>query len=237
MLKYSDATSLVWKIAAIEAQNLKHQEIEPVDLMLALLKAVDIEIEKLADTKSVEAMADLNSGVGELKCIFVESGVMPVKTRRRLRREAVHHQKTDYKGGVIHRSTRSKDVFKRAENFLSTNEKMIRPIHLLAALLDKAESDLDRVLLLVNFPASLLKALLCNKLASNSDRLIYPTLPSIPMQPTGSEDLLRHCRAAIGYLELSMKDEAKSELQKIPLSEQGHPMVRHLLSEVEEKLP
>jgi hypothetical protein len=106
----------------------------------------------------------------------------------------------------------------------------------LAALLNKSESELGRVLMLVNFPVTSVEAIVSKKLQSNSDILKPPTLPPIATQPTGSEAVLRHCRAAIGYLELSMIEEAKFELQKIPRSEQDHPMVRQLLSEVEDKL-
>jgi len=232
MPNYSSGTNIVWRIAAVEAQNLRHQEIDPVDLMLGILKLVDVEIGKIAGRKKDDSIGDINSEVNEIKSIFLESGLVAVKTRRRLRRESVHQlQNTDYKSGVIHRSPRLKDVFRRAETFLSSTEKIIKPIHLLAALLDKKESEFKRLLMLVNFPVSSLEANLGKKLTSNSEGGIQPTLPSDTTH-SGTEELIRHCRAAIGYLELNMKDEALSELNQIPDTEKNHVMVKKLLQEI-----
>jgi len=233
MANYSSATNIVWRIAAVEAQKLKHQEIEPVDLMLGLMKLVDLELQKLSDQNTAETRAALTTQVGELKCIFQESGLEPAKTRRRLRRESVHHiQNIEYKSGVIHRSTQSKDVFIRAGNLLLADEKEIKPIHLLAALLDKKESDLERLLLLINLPVSMMQDFLSKRISANSAELDYPHSPSIPNHPTGSEEMMRHCRAAIGYLELSMLSEAEAELLKIPASDRDHPMVKRLLLDI-----
>jgi ATP-dependent Clp protease ATP-binding subunit ClpC len=152
MLNYSEGTNLLWKIASIEAQNLKHQEIDPVDLMLGLLKIVDIEPEKIIRNPNSDALESINKEVAEIKEIFQESLLVPSKTRRRLRRECfcqIHN--IDYKDGIIHRSELSKRIFTKAERYLFPREKNIRPFHILKALLEEENPDLDRALLLVSW--------------------------------------------------------------------------------------
>jgi hypothetical protein len=235
--EYSKGTDLVWKIAAIEAQNLKHQQIDPVDLMLGLLKIVDVEPEGLMRFTKSEEILKIKSEITEIQQIFLSCGIIPSKTRRRLRRESLNHaQNVVYKDGVIHRSELSKRIFSDAVSHLLSNEKNIRPIHLLSALLEKQDPDLDRSLLIVSFPVSSVLHQIVRK-ETPADGLKHPSLPAVSNQLSGSESLMRHCRAAIGYLELSMFDEAEEELNKIELTEQGHPAVKRLRNDIRDKRP
>ena len=235
MPNYSEGLNLLWKIASIEAQNLKHQEIDPVDLMLGLLKIVDIEPEKIIRNPKSEALEIINKEVTEIKEIFQESMLVPSKTRRRLRRECffqVHN--IAYKDGIIHRSDLSKRIFTKAERYLFPEEKNIRPFHILKALLEEENPELDRVLLLVSFPIGSVRREI-EKKVSNPNGLKHPSLPSFTNHPSASESLVGHCRRAIGYIELSMFAEAEEELRNVSASEKDHPAVKRLLEDIRHK--
>jgi ATP-dependent Clp protease ATP-binding subunit ClpA len=237
MSTHSAGLLLIWKIAAIEAQNLRHQEINPVDLMLGLLKIVDLEPGKLTRNLKPDCLHELHDEVTQIKQIFINSGLFPAKTRRRLRRESFHNvHNVDYKDGVIHRSFISKKIFKNAEKHLLPNENAIKPLHLLVALLNKQDADLERALLLVSFPVSSVKQEIAKKIPP-SEELKHPSLPPPSNHTTGSEYLMRHCRAAIGYIELSMFIEAEEELNKIDQTEQVHPVVMRLREDIRQERP
>ncbi|MCE9588851.1 MAG: hypothetical protein K8R57_11130 [Verrucomicrobia bacterium] len=237
MSKYSDGINLVWKIAAIEAQNLNHQEIDPLDLMLGLLKIVDVVLEKIIHSPKPIELLEIKDEVTEIEQIFINSGLVPAKIRRRLRRESFNQaHNVVYKNGIIHRSKLSKSIFSNAEGHLSSEEPTIRPFHLLIALLEKHDADLDRALLMVSFPVSSVLRQIAKKLPS-SEGLKHPSIPTLSNYTTGSESLMRHCRAAIGYIELSMFVEAEGELKKIDPTEQEHPAVKRLREDIRHKRP
>ena len=197
MSKYSDGTNLVWKIAAIEAQNLNHQEIDPLDLMLGLLKIVDVDLEKIIQSPKPIELLEIKDEVTEIEQIFVNSGLVPAKIRRRLRRESFNQaHNVVYKNGIIHRSKLSKRIFSNAEGHLSSEETIIRPFHLLIALLEKHDADLDRALLMVSFPVygllsyggSWLAYCLAIALIAIPGALIKSVTPGISVQLAPPED-------------------------------------------------
>ena len=229
MSNYSYSTELVWKIASIEAQNLQHQEIDSTDLMIGILKIVDVELDKISCSKRQDHL-DTETEIAILKKLFRDSCVDAVKARRRLRRESGRHYKApEYKNNVIHRSSRVKDIFRNAEKHLNKDEKVVRPVHLLASLLENQEPELERLLLLINFPSRSVQKVL--QLQSTSKSVEdYSASTSFVDSELG--DWVCYCRTAIGYLELSMISDAKKELQKIPIEHQDHPLVKKLLEQV-----
>ena len=232
-MKYSAATNLVWKVSALEAQNLKHQEIEAIDLLLGLLKIVDINIEENSSCDNHE----IKDEIKELRDVFEISGLVTTKIRRRIRKETVHqHHKPNYKDGVIHRSSIVKVVFKRAEALLSDKEMMIRPIHLLKSLLDPDHREICRMLLLVNVPLTSLENQLNSKLGYLINCSKGKTIAQTNDHPTGSPQFLRYIRSAIGYLELNMIKEALDELDKVPDNEKQHEIAVRLRQDIIRKL-
>jgi len=229
----SNATILVWKIAALEARHLNHKEIDPIDLMLGILKIVDVDLAKIVDVKDGDDFVTISGEVKELTELFLEASIDAKSTRRRLRRESIHQgQLVQHPDGVIHRSNRTKDVFRRAIEMLSGGDSRVLPIHILAALLDKHEPELERLLILVNSPVHALVRILSTKIRIFQEAINHEFQDSFKNDPTGSDQLIRFCRSAIGYLELGMLDEALKELEKISPAEQDHHMVKHLKNEI-----
>ena len=162
--------------------------------------------------------------------MFIKSGIDSAKLRRQLRRETgKHHLDPIYKNRVIHRSDRLKEVFKRAELNLESNEEKLRPIHLLTALLEKHEEDLERLLLLIDFPLVALTNVLYNNGTGTKHKV---TNQKIVYEESEYNGVLHRCRAAIGYIELSMLSDAEKELEKIPLEKRKLPLVQKLFQDI-----
>ncbi len=236
-MKYSAATNLVWKISALEAQNLKHREIEPIDLLLGLLKIVDIDLEKISIKKDGNKILEIKEEIKELRDIFELTGLVATKARRRIRKETAHqYHNSNYKDGVIHRSSFTKTAFKQAEKLLSDKELLVKPIHLLKSLLDNYNSEIVRILLLVNVPLMSLEAQLERNLESKISCSKDKTISPIKGQPRGSAQFLKYIRSAIGFLELNMFMDALVELDKIPNSEKQHEIAVRLRQDIIRKL-
>jgi hypothetical protein len=230
-MEISDGTKLVWNIASIEAQNLKHKEILPSDIILGLLKVVDIEEASLLTILggTEENGGEIVKEIAELRTAFTAARIERSTTRKKIRRETFHRlDDIEYKDHIIHRSTLTKKLFEDAK----CNNK-VTAISLLNSLINGEVAELERTLLLVGFPLLLLKRELSKRFTPKNES--NNNLKSIEDWELVSEDLLKHCRTAIGYIELEMFSEAEVEINKVGKENMSHPLVKKIKEDITNK--
>jgi ATP-dependent Clp protease ATP-binding subunit ClpC len=141
MAQYSQSLIVVWKIAAAEAHAANGTEIEPAHLLLGLCKLPDIDLEGfLAAQPGAGAMlrSELSREMDGLRAAFQRMALDQARFRRRLRTLVKSPGPPAISDGVIHRSTDSRRLFKRAEEIarIETIATGVRPVHLLMALME-----------------------------------------------------------------------------------------------------
>jgi ATP-dependent Clp protease ATP-binding subunit ClpA len=149
---------LAWDIAANEAAHARQQFIEPEHLFIGLCKLDDF-----ASTTSLMELgydqaeaAEMQPEIEVLVALFYRLGLKPVDLRREMRQRKTTGVLKVLSGwttgmlrpankpsnGVIHRSTTSRVIFSRADEFaLMTGGRTTTVMHLLAALLDDSQGN------------------------------------------------------------------------------------------------
>jgi ATP-dependent Clp protease ATP-binding subunit ClpC len=144
MVRHADSLILVWKLAELEARYLRNREIDPAHFFLGLLKIVDIDVVRLAENWQPEgrdSVEQLSADVELLRSIFTESLIETTPLRRRLRSRLSKGAAEERE--VLRRSGSARALFAKAETM---NSEIVRPDHLLAAILDTNISEVSRVL-------------------------------------------------------------------------------------------
>jgi|GEM_PF-887549 len=144
MLRHSDSLILAWKIAELEARNLGSREIDPAHFLLGLLKEVDLSFGFVADyfkNGRQDSIEQLAKDVSHLKSAFAAGRIEPTPTRRRLR--SLLHTGQESTKRRLRRSVQSREVFRIAESF---SKSVVRPIHLLAAILSQMPKEVSEFL-------------------------------------------------------------------------------------------
>ena len=147
---------MIWRVAEYEARQLKASTIEPVHLLIALCKSVDLDLPALVSDKRPdrdEILEELLSEVRKLRSIFRAAGLGAKAFRRRLR--------TVLDGGIadagpgfsvepeperLRRSKSAKLVFADAEHFAELSAHIVYPVHLLFAVLQITDAERDEVM-------------------------------------------------------------------------------------------
>jgi hypothetical protein len=138
------ALALAWDLAAREAVRTRHEVIQPVHLLLGLLK-----LESLSNSPNLlngmvpERQVSLaSSEINALMATFGRHGIRPVTHRRELRSAVTLKSSLPYnrKPEGMHRSMESRKIFERAS---AITEQQSLPFmtcfHLLVALLEPRE--------------------------------------------------------------------------------------------------
>lgn len=111
----SQASQIVWVIAANEAASLSHEFIESEHVFIGLCKIGDFPLEELMTKLQMDTsnISDVESEIQKLSDIFREFDLDPVHTRRALRRR-MGIGSVEFSGQVMHRSSSCKEVFNTA---------------------------------------------------------------------------------------------------------------------------
>lgn len=144
MVRHADSLILVWKLATLEARHGHSCEIDPDHFFLGLLKAVDVDVRRLAESWQAEgrdSVERISGDIAALKSVFESVAIETTPLRRRLRRRL--NQGVTEEDETLRRSTASRDVFRAAE---SMDSETVRPSHLLVAILESAVPDVMAVL-------------------------------------------------------------------------------------------
>lgn len=144
MTRHADSLILVWKLAELEARHLRNREIVPAHFFLGLLKIVDLDVVRLAENWQAEgrdSVGQLSADVELLRSIFTESLIETTPLRRRLRSRL--SKGTAEERGALRRSGSARTLFAKAE---AMGSEIVRPDHLLAAILDNNIPEVNRVL-------------------------------------------------------------------------------------------
>ena len=133
-VKQSVSLVLVWRIAELEARQLKSDMIEPVHLLLALAKCVDVDLTNIVSKEAEdhdEILEQLLREVRRVRTVFRRANVDAKLLRRQLRKAAPVLRFAIAKPGVLHRSTAAKKIFAEAKRFAAISDQTVYPIHLL----------------------------------------------------------------------------------------------------------
>ena len=85
-LRHSGALLIAWRLAELEAANLRSTELEPVHFFLALLKLGELDVEAIlreSTSLSDGQICGEAASVGQLAACFSQAGLETTQTRRR----------------------------------------------------------------------------------------------------------------------------------------------------------
>ena len=129
--QYAVSLVLVWQVADAEARHLKSPNIEPMHLLLALCKVVDLDLPALVSKDSPDrdgVLEELLREVRKLRTIFRTSNVDAKILRRRLRGVALKDRFSLGESGRLRRSPAAREIFAAAEQFAQIGDATVYPI-------------------------------------------------------------------------------------------------------------
>jgi hypothetical protein len=207
MIVNSKSLLLLWRIAELEALNLKSEYIEPPHFFLALLKIVDINIKRVFSdsNKNTEEIHEIISDISEIKKIFLSAELNTTKVRRTLRKEIsiMFSPNRPSEFTRVRRSQKSRSLFCNAELIAQNESNELLPLHILIVLIKECTPSFKEV---------------CLKSTCDIDKV----KKAIKQQPQAERDNKPTSRAFLvssGYCELSMFDEARKAFEGIPDNE------------------
>lgn len=131
------AVQVAWGAASYEAEQLRHEQLEPEHLWVGICSLSKV-VEQQPELFTAEERAELRQGAELVASELAALGLTPDGLRRTLRRQLTPGQ-SHHSG---HRSPRSREVFEQAE-FLARGEAL-QVRHLLTALISKPCPAFDR---------------------------------------------------------------------------------------------
>jgi hypothetical protein len=150
-MRYANSLLLVWRLAELEAINLKSEQIQPPHFFLGLLKVVDIDLGKVlvkeGHVAEDGAVDEIERDVQLVRECFGEFGINATSARRMLRRILPRGiSESDLEKGRLHRSSESREAFSRAEHVAKVFGGDVRALHMLFALLEVRSNNIDVIL-------------------------------------------------------------------------------------------
>jgi ATP-dependent Clp protease ATP-binding subunit ClpC len=139
-LRHSNALLIAWRLAELEAANLRSDELEPIHFFLGLLKVGELEIELILAENSTltnpQICREIES-VQQMASSFSQVGLETTQTRRRLRRSLPSGSWAGEIGQHIRRSEHSRELFAKAEELAHKyGSAAVEPLHLLACIMN-----------------------------------------------------------------------------------------------------
>ena len=147
-VRHSDSLILIWRLAELEARQLKASTIDPIHLLLGLCKSVDLDLPALVRKDSPdrdEVLEELLREVRRLRTIFRAAGLDARTFRRALRRKTGGTRTVPSEPQRLRRSKAAKQMFADAEHFAEMADSIVYPVQLLYALVsvdDELRDDL-----------------------------------------------------------------------------------------------
>ncbi len=146
---HSTSLLLVWRVAELEARNLKAPFLEPSHLLLGLCKIVDLDLPELVskDTPDRDAvLEELLRETRRLREVFRKAAFDAQRFRRSFRKILTTGSSVMETRGRLHRTDDAKDAFAAAERTACLGDGTVFPVHLLHALLAATDSPRDKLL-------------------------------------------------------------------------------------------
>lgn len=138
MGKPSEIIKLIWIIAANEAGKMKHQNIEPVHLLISICRISEFKSRKIPIKKlSPKIIEGLKYEIENLDEIFETLNINHRILLRSLQK-ALDLGDATYSDGIVHRSEKCKKVFINA-SALANEQNEFNCLHLLSAILENPE--------------------------------------------------------------------------------------------------
>jgi ATP-dependent Clp protease ATP-binding subunit ClpC len=141
-IRHSDALLIAWRLAELEATNLKQDELEPVHFLLGLLKLVELDVQAILgdhSTLSSERIREEVMSVSSMSECFRAAGIETTSARRKLRRTLPRGGADLEKGQHVRRGALARQIFADAEGMVSGNDDaLVEPLHVLTGI---AKSD------------------------------------------------------------------------------------------------
>jgi len=147
--RHSTSLLLVWRVAELEARNLKAPFLEPSHLLLGLCKIVDLDLPALVTKETPDRDAVLEELLREtrrLREVFREAAIDAQHFRRRFRQVLTTGSSVMEARGRLHRTDDAKDAFAEAERTACLGDGTVFPVHLLHALLAAKDPAREKVL-------------------------------------------------------------------------------------------
>ena len=140
----------IWDVADFEARQAESLLIEPCHFLLALFKAVDVDVTTVVQDKQSLAERDLVleellREVARLRRVFEYAKVNPREFRHQYR-EIVASPLSTPSQYRLHRSPSSREIFKQSQKLARLHHPEILPTHLLDSLLSIEDANRDSVL-------------------------------------------------------------------------------------------
>lgn len=141
MIRHSKSLLLVWRIAELEAMNLKQEMIKPAHFFLGILKVVEVDLVKILKNQREEISEEIEQDIADLKSCVGEFVLDLTFTRRFLRsilpKGGEHSQKDR-----LRRTKASRVSFGAAETLATKTRSPVLPTHLLFGLLELQEAQI-----------------------------------------------------------------------------------------------
>ena len=148
-VRHSDSLILMWRLAELEARQLKASTIEPTHLLLGLCKSVDLDLPALVQKDSPdrdEVLEEFLREVRRLRTVFREVGLDARTFRRALRRRSEGNRNAPSESQRLRRSKASKQAFADAEHFAEMANSVVYPVQLLYAVISTEDALRDDLL-------------------------------------------------------------------------------------------
>jgi ATP-dependent Clp protease ATP-binding subunit ClpC len=139
-LRHSNALLIAWRLAELEAANLRAAELEPIHFFLGLLKIGELEIEPILAENTTLTNPQIRreiESVQQMASSFSQVGLETTQSRRRLRHSLPSGSWAGEMGQHIRRSEQSRDLFAKAEGLAQKYDSAaVEPLHLLACIMN-----------------------------------------------------------------------------------------------------
>ncbi len=167
-MKHSHVINLLWRVALQEAVAARSQFIEPEHFLEALTKGNDFcqeDVLKAVQARGMDASALANE-LRYVPDLLDSEGINPAQLRRAMRALLGTGTYEHTPGAVMHRSIRSRDMFKSAEQLAkNTGLDHLHTAALLVAILSEKDSSTLRLLASSGHDGEKIKALAGSRLA------------------------------------------------------------------------
>ena len=216
-LRHSNALLIAWRLAEMEAANLRTAELEPIHFFLGLLKIGELEIEPIlaenTTLTNLQIRREIDS-VQQMASSFSEVGVETTQTRRRLRRSLPSGSWAGEMGQHIRRSQLSKEIFARADELaIAHGGEVVEPLHLLASILESKCSWVSTALQRSGISDADLLEVVISTMGGNSGCEASETIPKPPAKKVPEKDPNMRNKGA-GFAERFGRDLTELARQK-----------------------
>lgn len=147
---------LVWRLAELEALNLKQETIKTAHLFLGILKIVEIDLNKVLKNQEEDVSEEIKRDIADLKSCLGEF-VLELTYTRRFLRGILPKGSGDSTRDRLRRAKTARLVFSDAESLAQKTRSPVLPMHLLMALLKSEDAQTTTVLEKVNVDLDTIK--------------------------------------------------------------------------------